>query len=84
MTVERASGEAIALRGDCGLEDAEALLRLLIETPQARVRWDECTGMHTAVLQVLLAGEAGMEGEPRGEFLNRHIAPLLMGTGDVS
>jgi hypothetical protein len=45
----------IFLTGDCPVEDAETLLQFLRESPTAPLDWTRCTGLHTAVLQVILA-----------------------------
>lgn len=77
MSLEYSDG-TIRLLKDCTLEEAEMLLQLLLDHPGAAVDWSDCTGMHSAVLQTLLAGRRPMVGEPVDEFLRQWIAPALV------
>jgi hypothetical protein len=70
MTIRRDDG-AIVLDGECPVEDAEVLLRLLQAQPQGPVDWSACTRLHTAVLQVLMAAAAPMRGECGDAFVAR-------------
>ena len=65
MTV-RVDGH-ILVEGDCPVEDAEALVRILQDTPDAIIDWTGAECLHTAVIQiVLLAGRQvrGPCGDP--------------------
>jgi hypothetical protein len=67
VTVRRSEDGSLLLEGRCPVEDAEPLLQLLQEMPQARCDWRPCTYLHTAVLQVVLAFRpvlAGPCGDP--------------------
>jgi hypothetical protein len=67
MTVRRDAAGVIALEGDCGAEDAETLLQMVLETPSVPVDWTRCGELHTAVVQVILAAKpalAGICGDP--------------------
>jgi hypothetical protein len=55
VSVARGDDGIILLKGDCPVEDAEPLLQLLQQSPAARLDWGDCTHLHTAVLQVVLA-----------------------------
>ena len=55
MSVRRHNNGTIVLEGHCPVEDAEALLQLLQGSPDASLDWTQCTHLHTAVLQVILA-----------------------------
>ncbi len=77
MTVIREGDGVIHLSGTCPVEDADTLLRLLAEDPAALVDWRGCTAAHAAVVQVLMALRPALAGPPAGEFLQRHVAPLL-------
>jgi len=68
---------AIRLEGDCPLEDSEILVQLLALSAPAFVDWRDCTGIHTAVLQVLIAGNIRPLGPPASAFLRRHIDRVL-------
>ncbi|MFV3126377.1 hypothetical protein [Niveispirillum sp. KHB5.9] len=77
MSLEYSDG-TIRLLGNCTLEEAEMLLQLLLDHPGAVVDWSDCSGLHGAVLQTLMAGRRRMVGEPADEFLRRWMAPALM------
>lgn len=77
MSVEYSDG-TIRLLKDCTLEEAETLLQLLLDHPEAAVDWSDCTGMHGAVLQTLMAGGRRMIGDPADAFLGRWIVPELV------
>jgi hypothetical protein len=71
MSVSQASDGQIRLSGAVALEEAEPLLRLLIDNPGAAVDWRGCVACHSAVLQVLLAARRPMFGPPASDFLKR-------------
>jgi hypothetical protein len=77
MTVRATGDGTIELAGICPAEDAESLLRALVEQPGSTVDWRSCEDVHGAVVQVLLAASATMRGPPRRQFLERFVAPLL-------
>jgi hypothetical protein len=79
MTARRGTEGEIVLEGDCTIDDSEALLRLLLDTPSARVDWRGCTHAHTAILQVLLAARPAMIGPPAGAALRDWLENLLAG-----
>jgi hypothetical protein len=77
MTVRIVEEGKVELVGNCGSEDAEALLRLLSANPTADVDWRGCEGAHTAVVQVLVAARVRPLGSPTNRFLADMVAPLL-------
>lgn len=77
MTVAVSSNDTIELKGDCTVEDAEALLQRLLISPDASVEWSGCESAHTAVVQVLLVAQPVLLGTPRSSFLAEKIAPLI-------
>lgn len=77
MTVRRIEAGTIALEGTCPSEDAETLVQLLLETPDATVDWRMCEGAHAAVIQVLLAAEPALMGVPRDPALAQWVYPIL-------
>jgi len=79
MTVRLAEDGAILLEGPCPSEEAEVLLRFLLEAPGSTVDWSSCDHAHTAVVQVLLAVRPILRGPPRAPFLAKWIAPILRG-----
>ncbi|MEO7762228.1 MAG: hypothetical protein ABIS68_10000 [Casimicrobiaceae bacterium] len=78
MTVRVLSDRMLELAGDCASEDADDLLRAMLAYPAAVVDWRHCTHAHSAVVQVLFSARLELVGPPAGEFLEKHIAPLLM------
>jgi hypothetical protein len=78
MSVRLKDDAIIRLEGACPIEDAEALLRHLIEMPGATIDWRDCERAHTAVVQVLLASGAPLRGPPAGAFLRERVEPLLV------
>ena len=78
MSVTWRDDATIWLDGDCPVEDAEPLLRLLQSNPDSVVDWRTCSHLHSAVIQVLVIAQARMDGLPGSPFLRDHIAPLLM------
>ena len=68
MTVEREGG-VVRLTGACGVEEAEALLAHLASGAR-RVDLGGCDQLHAAILQLLLASGAEIQGE-RPAFLDR-------------
>jgi hypothetical protein len=55
MTVLRSDAGVVLLEGACAVEDAEPLLQLLQGSPLPVIDWTECSHLHTAVVQVVLA-----------------------------
>ena len=68
---------SILLAGDCGVEEAEALVGLIQGNPGARVDVGQAGAVHTALWQVLLALRPEVTGEPGDPFIRRWIAPGL-------
>jgi STAS domain-containing protein len=80
MSVNLKSQGVIELRGRCSADDAEVLQQHLLAMPgDATVEWSHCEYLHSAVVQVLLAGEPLVRGTPKNKFLATHIAPILGG-----
>jgi hypothetical protein len=77
MTVRKVE-DAIALSGDCPVEDSEVLLALLIDDPKAIIDLDECGNIHTAVAQVLVAARREIRGVPADRLLADWILPQLL------
>jgi hypothetical protein len=76
MTVQ-VEFEYIVLRGNCPVEDAEALMILLQAHPDFAVDIDNAIHLHAAVLQVLLAFRPRLSGSAHDAFTQRWIVPFL-------
>lgn len=68
----------IELRGASAVEDAEVLLGLLQAAPQPRVDLRAATGLHAAVVQVLLSAQPEIIGPANDAFVNRWLLPILV------
>jgi hypothetical protein len=77
MTVTSSAHGDILLGGECGIEDAESLLRALAEKPDAIIDWSRCTQAHTAVIQVLMVSGRPLVGKPTNPFLRDHLGPQI-------
>lgn len=73
----RRDGDLIHLEGTCPVEEAETLAALLLAHPGSGVAWSACTGLHTAVIQVLLRLRPSLHGTCGDPFAARWLAPLM-------
>ena len=48
----------------CTIEEAESLLTWLLDTPKGKINLKKCTGMHTAIYQVLMAFKPNISALP--------------------
>ncbi|WP_288580392.1 hypothetical protein [uncultured Methylobacterium sp.] len=76
MSVRR-DGELIRLEGACPVEEAETLAALLLAEPSLGVEWSACTGLHTALVQVLLRLRPPLHGTCGDPFAARWLAPVF-------
>lgn len=67
----------------CGAEEALELSDWLSNTELPKVDIAECTNLHPALLQTLLAYKPVLSAEPKDPFLIRWIRPMLAPVGDV-
>ena len=77
----RMEGEVIILEGDCGVEDAEPLVRALEGLSGRRVDLSRSRQLHSAVVQVLLYFQPLLEGGPEDGFLARFVLIALAESG---
>jgi hypothetical protein len=59
----------------CTVEDAETLLQLVLEHPDAAIDMHNCAHMHTAAVQVILAAKPKFRRMPEDEFMKRFLVP---------
>lgn len=62
-------GTLARLSGHIAIEEAEVLAEWLRATPEATLDLAACEGLHSAVLQVLLAGAARLSAAPPDALL---------------
>jgi hypothetical protein len=72
--------DTVTADGAAGVEDALTLLEFLQSHANAKVDLGSCTQLHTAVLQVLLAGTPQIVALPREAFLARWLSRALPAT----
>lgn len=70
-------GNAIAIRGDCGVEEAETLMSLVQGNPDMPVDVSAAGSVHTALWQVLMALSPRVFGDPPDPFICQWILPLM-------
>lgn len=75
MSVELESGR-IWLRGRCGVEEAETLLRVVSENPGLPI-FLSASQIHTALWQLLIAMRPAIEGTAPNDFSARFILPFI-------
>ena len=80
MTVARTE-EKIVVSGSCGVEEAEALLRLLLADPGAVVDLSAAVTMHTALWQVLMARKPQISGKPTDPFATKWLLERISPSG---
>ncbi|RYI99726.1 MAG: hypothetical protein EON47_15915 [Acetobacteraceae bacterium] len=68
----------IHLRGASAVEDAEVLLGLLQADPPPPVNLQAATGLHAAVVQVLMVMQPMVTGPANDPFVNRWLLPILL------
>ena len=76
MTV-RLEGNIIRLIGDCHVEDAESLLSLLQTGGARALDLTECTLIHGAAVQVMLAFRPAIAAPSRDHFIANWLCPAL-------
>ena len=70
-------GKTATLTGVCPIEDAEPLLEWMHANRDGRVQLESCTGMHAAVLIVLMATKPQIAGMPADPILGRWLRSAL-------
>jgi hypothetical protein len=71
-------GATIRLTGDCGVEEAELLLSLLLPDPGRRVDLSGVRRLHSSLFQVLLCLRPTLSGSPLDPFFAKWLLPLLV------
>ncbi len=57
----------------CSLDDAQSLHEWFLEHPKGKINLKNCSEMHTAVLQILLASSAPITVDPLDEQLAKWL-----------
>ena len=77
----RQQGAVLHLEGDCPVEDAEALMALLLAMTERQVDLAAAGALHTAVVQVLVALRPRLLNQPADPFLRAWLLPALLRAG---
>lgn len=77
MTV-RAEGANIVMEGDCSVEDAEALVRVLLKSPAGIIDWTGAARLHTSVIQIALLAGRQVRGPCGDPFVAQWIEPGMV------
>lgn len=76
MTV-RLDGAVIRLEGQCHVEEAEALLTLVLADRGRTVDLTGCARLHGALAQVLISYAVPTDGAPEDSFVRDYVIPGL-------
>jgi hypothetical protein len=74
VSLRRDADGTIVLHGSCPVDEADALHRLLLSDPTARLDWTQCNHLHSAILQLVLAARPILTGACGDPFINRWIS----------
>jgi len=70
-------GQIVAIRGNCGVEEAETLMSLLQANPDSPVDITRAGSVHTALWQAVMVLRPRLVGEPSDPFIRQRIMPLV-------
>jgi hypothetical protein len=73
------SEESAVFAGTVSVEEAEGLLEWAQKHPSGRVELSDCTHLHAANLQVLMAARTRVAAWPRDESLKTWLESALFG-----
>lgn len=76
MTIQ-VRGKLLKLVDNCPVEEAEVLHDKLLEKPDVQVDLSECTHLHSAVVQVLLAQPRPVKRVADEPFIVRWVVPAI-------
>ncbi len=76
MTIQ-VRGKLLKLVDTCPVEEAEVLHDKLLEKPDVQIDLSECTHLHSAVVQVLLAQPRAVKRVADDPFLSRWVVPAI-------
>lgn len=72
----RLCDDVVLFEGDCAVEEADALLAWLRPETRPAVDLSDCTHLHAALLQLLLALRPGLVAAPPDPFIRKILAGL--------
>jgi hypothetical protein len=74
MSLRRADDGTIVLFGSCPVDEAEPLHRMLLSDRTAQLDWTQCSHLHSAILQLILAAQPSLTGPCGDPVVNRWIS----------
>ena len=74
MSLRQEADGTIVLFGSCPVDEAEPLHRMLLSVPSAQVDWTQCSHVHSAILQLILAARPMINGPCGDPFVDRWIS----------
>jgi hypothetical protein len=74
MSLRQDADGTIVLFGSCPVDEAEPLHRMLLTARTARVDWTQCTHVHTAILQLVIAARPALTGPCGDPFIDRWLS----------
>jgi hypothetical protein len=77
MSLRQEADGTIVLHGSCSVDEAEPLHRMLLSAQSAAVDWTQCTHLHTAILQIILAARPTINTPCGDPFVDRWITCKL-------
>jgi hypothetical protein len=73
MSLRQEQDGTIFLSGSCPVDEAEPLHRMLMSARVACVDWTQCTHVHTAIVQLVIAARPALTGPCGDPFIDRWI-----------
>jgi len=71
MSLRRGDDGTIILFDRCPVDEAEQLHRMLLSDPKARLDWTQCSQIHSAVFQLIVAAQPTLAGPCGDPFVDR-------------
>jgi hypothetical protein len=73
MSLRQDADGTIFLFGSCPVDEAEPLHRMLLSDRTAQLDWTQCSHLHTAILQLVIAARPALAGPCGDPFVDRWL-----------
>jgi hypothetical protein len=74
MSLRQDPDGTIVLFGSCPVDEAEPLHRMLLSVSSAQVDWTQCSHLHSAIVQLIVAARPTINGPCGDQFVDRWIS----------
>jgi hypothetical protein len=74
MSLRREDDGTIVLFGSCPVDEAEPLHRMLLSDRSAQLDWTQCSHLHSAIVQLVIAAQPTLAGPCGDPFVERWLA----------